>query len=307
MIFDNATEPKLVNKYWPGGRNGSILITSRDHTFGTRLVAKKGLELKPLDEASAIGMLLDQIPDDLKTPGDEGEAEVIARRMGFLPLGMQAVIGQTNEAGCSLRPYNEQWNSPRLVLADSSDTHVYRNFAPYKKAFADVLSETLHGLDNDTRRMTEIFSLLDPDNIQEDLFLADSIEGNLRHAGYIKNRVKCIGNLSKGLIGKNATHPDQHYRSFHMHRLLQACTQMKMIHEYRQAAVNAVTVLLCTRLSSAWELDWPKIHEQYAKYFPHVKKVHEFYTELADGDTVSKFDIPVAFIAMLRKGAWSVP
>ncbi|KAK2741130.1 hypothetical protein FQN57_005731 [Myotisia sp. PD_48] len=254
--------------------------------------------------AAAIKMFLSQIPDNLKTTEAEQEAEAIVKGMGCLPLGVQAVVGLINEAGCSLRSYNEQWNNPRLVSKDSTALHVYRNSAPYEKALADVLFETLHSLDDDTWRMAEIFSLLDPDNIQEDLFLADKVEGNLRDVGYITNCVKCIGKLSKGLIGENNTQPGQYYRSFHMHPLFQTCIQMKMIDEYRRAAVKAAAELLCTRIDDAWELDWPKIREQSAKYFSHVRKVHKFYVELADSNTVSNFDIPLSFIAMLRKGAW---
>ncbi|KAJ5414876.1 hypothetical protein N7509_000210 [Penicillium cosmopolitanum] len=305
LIFDNAADRQVITKYWPrGSAQGRILLTTRDPVFAGRDFAGAGLELREFDEDAAVGMLLSHLDEDLRRPNDEAEARVVVQHLGCLPLGIQACIGLMNGNRSPLRFYSEQWGHVRSVLEEASQNDVSTPYASYEKALDMTFLEALDGLDSNSREMIELFSLLDPDKIQEEIFSRETVKVRLGNPGYVKDRVKCIGKLLKGLIGRNEMMADDEFRSFNMHRVLKVCTQLHMSSSSSQESFKSATVALSEVISNGWELDWPKIRTQYTNYFPHVQSIHDFYNEIEAGADVDEFNVPLSFIELLRKGAW---
>ena len=60
MIFDNADilSPAALEGYFPPGRKGNILITSRNSNMKTLTLPDSSLEVTEMDEKDAIGLLL---------------------------------------------------------------------------------------------------------------------------------------------------------------------------------------------------------------------------------------------------------
>lgn len=308
LVFDNAEDATLINSFWPHSRNGAILITSRNPAFATSNVGGVGEFLPPLSEASAVQMVKAQVPK-LFTGGenDEKEALEVVKRVGCLPLGIQASIGLINEADCSLRDYNQQWTNPMAVLKDARKKHVFRNFAPYENV-GDELEEvwlgSLTSLDAHSRFMIEIFALLDPDNIQEEeLFKVAQGWQASKLVMVANNRVRCTGALlSRSLVGSNARSHRSDPRCVNVHRLLQACTQKHMDADSRQEAFNGAAIVLSSALTHLWESNWPKIRKEYKEIFPHVQSVHRFYRETTSAEEKIT-DTPLEFLQVMHKAA----
>ena len=302
LVFDNAEAQKLVSSNWPlRSRKGVILITTRDRSFATKFVAGHGRELPPLTESAAIEMLKLDVPGHLF---NEDEARKAVSKMGCLPLGIQALVGLVNDAGVHMSTFNEQWSSAHNVLSDTTDQHTYRNFAPYEKALADVWFEELlrfEKTDVDASQLVEIVALLDPDTIQEELFAVGCAQTQLQNAGFIRNRPKCLCTL-KRLMLPNTVIESSKYQAHHVHRLLQACIQLKMTGEARQRAFHRAALLIGNMILSRGEkgVTWTRRRREYKEYFPHAQAIHQFYIDHRSREDAS-LQIPVEFLTLMRK------
>jgi hypothetical protein len=255
-----------------------------------------------MDGEVALEMLKAQLPEEIEFVKDE--AMKIVKRVECLPLGIQASVGLINEARCSLEDFNLQWSAPRALLQEASAKHVYRHFAPYENGgLADVWTLALLKVDDESRQMIEVFSLLDPDNIQERIFVEGNHNRPMKTLTYLKNRVKCIKTLLKGLIQPNTAEKGTHLRNFHVHRLLQVCVQMIMSKEAHQAAFDSATTLVCGMISPLWETDWTKVHKEYKEYFTHIQTIRQYYIEMPQDENDFPLMIPVNFLELLRLGA----
>ncbi|KAK0702780.1 hypothetical protein B0H67DRAFT_687900 [Lasiosphaeris hirsuta] len=300
LVFDNAETKKLLSQNWPlRSKRGAILITTRDRAFSTAFVAGYGSELPPLPEASAVEMLKQNVPSHLF---DDDEARKAVTNLGCLPLGIQAIAGLMNDAGVHMTAFIEQWGSPHEILSDTTDEHTYRNFAPYEKALADVWFEELRQeTDSDASQLVETVSLLDLDTIQEELFVFGSSQSQLKNTGFIRNRPRCLRTLKRLMLPSTGVEGSK-YQTYHVHRLLQAYTQLKMTAETRQRASNYATVLVSNMILSRGEkgVNWPRRSREYKDYFPHVQTIHQFYKTVLEKDGAT-LQIPVDFLTLLRK------
>ena len=60
IVFDNADDPapEVVAKFIPPGNRGNILITSRNPSMGRIIAFENRIEIKEMEEADAISLLL---------------------------------------------------------------------------------------------------------------------------------------------------------------------------------------------------------------------------------------------------------
>jgi hypothetical protein len=89
--------------------------------------------------------------------------------------------------------------------------------APYSKSLIDVLATSLASLDDVTRSLFEVLSLLDAEKIPEDLFENEELKSQIP---FLKVRFKCIYELmTSSLIGNEGNPGVGEIRYFHMHEL----------------------------------------------------------------------------------------
>ncbi|KAF3286803.1 hypothetical protein TWF970_008642 [Orbilia oligospora] len=303
LIFDNAKSVKLITDYWPKEGVGAIIITSLSAEFASNNVAGAGKELKPLHDEEAIELLAKQLADRPITNYDRNEALRIAQRMENLPLGIQASVGLINGAQCSLHDFNRQWTSRTKVIKDSTEDHTTTRHAKYPRALRDAWLDTLNTLRPESKAMIDVMALLDPDNIQEEIFEERASLGSPSTMPFLGNKTKCFGDLkSQGLL----SHGDQSqsFRGFSIHRTLQDCIKLQMsenpIHGNRQTALGNASALISSLISSLWETDWIKIRKEYKNFLPHTETIRLFFHEIED---VPSMKVPISFLEMLRKAA----
>jgi hypothetical protein len=307
LIYDNAEDTKLITEYWPKGKQGTILVTSRYHTFATSLGAGYGQELNALEPAAAVKMILSQCPAEaissLSYEKSTFEALEIANRVGCLPLGIEASIGLIIEANCSLVDYNEDFKTAHAVLEEASPELSTRIFAPYPSALKDVYMDSLRNLIEDEQALLQVISLLDPDKIQEAMFKRSPSNSAIHQAGYMLRFRPCLKTLWRGRIAKNGTMEGNELPSFHVHRLLQACVHMEMDPARRQVAFESAICLISAVLGSKLDPSWPQIRLEFKEYFPHVQALHDFYRTYGISGP-GAIQAPVSFLNVTRKAAW---
>lgn len=278
-----------------------VLITTRDPSFARGGRTTYGDVLPPLSEASSLMMLSLNIPSRCY---DEAEARTVVRRMGHLPLGIRAVIGLINETNVHLSFANQQWSSPRSILLETDQDDVYHNLAPSEQALADVWFGELgrfEKIDADANELLETVALLDPDVIQEELFVLGSLGTKLENVGFVRNRVRCLRTLKRLMLSNTVTE-DSKYQSHNVHRLLQACIHMKMTTLTRQRALSYAATLVANMILSRGEkgVTWAKRTKEFQDFFPHAQSIHQFYIDNKNQDGKA-LEVPIEFLTLLRK------
>ncbi|KAF2685916.1 TPR-like protein, partial [Lentithecium fluviatile CBS 122367] len=307
LIFDNAVSPHLIIDWWPiMSKTGAILITARKQEFETTNVANGGLELQKLPIDAGIDMILEQIPAHAgKRDADARvEAQKIVERVSGLPLGIQAAIGLINQSGFTLKQYNRNYTDGRTFLKDTSKDHSHRNFAPYPRGLYETLTDTIQYIDDNSRMLLEIFSLLDPDHIQDHILEAAAKNKTLQGLDYIKRSDRCLKVLANGLIARNSDEGGQRLHSYHMHRLLQECVKINAKDQSFQETFEQAVLVVYTALgTSGFEAALKTAPQRFKEYLPHVQVLHDFYQTRSSDDPSSAPAATLHFIRLIRKSA----
>ena len=194
LVIDNADDPKMeVEKYFPGGERGHILVTTRRPALkGLGNVGGGFCELEKLEEMEAHDLLLKHAQE--KTPWDE-MAQSLARRitevLGYLPLALVCAGKAIAEGITTLADYipwfNDSWERVRLQgrrsgrVVDEASKNV---FAPYE-AMLQALAQEESESAQDAVEVLKILSLLHHENISMDMMVKaannpPAIENQLR-------------------------------------------------------------------------------------------------------------------------------
>ena len=180
LVIDNADEPDMeVEKYFPGGERGYILVTTRRPTL-KRLgnVGEGFCELGRLDEMEAHDLLLKAAQE--KTPWDE-RTQFLAKRiiefLGYLPLALMCAGKAIAEGITTLEEYipwfNDNWNRIRLQnkksgrVIDEAGKNVFTPYEVMLKALAQEKSETAQ----DAIELLKTLSLLHHENVSIDIMV----------------------------------------------------------------------------------------------------------------------------------------
>ena len=178
LVIDNADDPNLqIERYFPGGDRGHVLITTRRPAlkhFGN--VGQGFQQFDKLDEIEARDLLLKHAQEE--TPwGDVARSigRAIAEVLGYLPLalvyaGKAIAEGMTTLAECIVW-FDESWNKIRLASKMSGrdvDENSKNVFAPYDAMLRNLEEEHSESA-QDAIELLKLFSFMHNENISFDM------------------------------------------------------------------------------------------------------------------------------------------
>jgi tetratricopeptide (TPR) repeat protein len=108
-IFDNAADPELIQRWFPRGGAGHVLLTSR-HSRWAGLA--QSIPVGVLPEREAVALLVQLSGPDT----DPADALALAQDVGCLPLALVQAAFTTTSAGYGLARYRELFRQRRLEL-----------------------------------------------------------------------------------------------------------------------------------------------------------------------------------------------
>jgi hypothetical protein len=297
IILDNAKDDSLIKDWWPYGPEGAILITANDRIFATRNIAGDGEELSTFDEDTAVEFVLSEIPAQSRVGKFDAREEALAlvRRLSYLPLAISTAVGQINKLNCSIRQYNQSYSDHRAFWRDSSKDDVDRPSAPYSLGLKDVLESAVQ-YEGDAKTLSEVFSLLEGDNIQEELLDRAAESADFKEIGFVKNRLSCIQTLcdTPSFIAKNSHDPSR-YPGFHIHGLFQKYIRESMTDLSRERCFDLAVRIVCLPLDDEGT-GYPRI---FREFFYHAQSLIEYQKAFEP-----KFVVSVNFIELLRTSSW---
>ena len=117
MVFDNADvpPPEVVEKFIPSGNSGNILITSRNRSMGRIVSSENRIEIKEMEEADAIILLLkasclDPLPEHSEV------SKRIVNELCCIPLAIDQAGAYIEAGRCDIDQYLRHFSEHRNAL-----------------------------------------------------------------------------------------------------------------------------------------------------------------------------------------------
>lgn len=121
LVFDNADDINLIKEYWPNGRNGNVIITTRDYTAARRLSCHK-ISMNKLSIPKGIlflkSLITEEHPAWTELDRESGIAVGLVNEVGALPIAL-CHAASTLKTGQSIEELLVQYRDPeqnRLFL-----------------------------------------------------------------------------------------------------------------------------------------------------------------------------------------------
>lgn len=276
LVLDNADDLEDLQDFWPITPNGSILITSRDPLAKSYAHLSSGIDLQPFESQDAAA-LLNRLSGNIDTLATEKKAlGLLTRRLGGLPLAIVQFAAIIKRRDLTYEEILEMVNEEKafmdlqklkLKIVGESDID----------SLADIWA--VEDFPPQVIRLLELFSVLDPDGINESLLTEttkdlDTSKFQLENfpetkSSYYEARTelwKC------SLIVRN-----KQLQLLSLHRLTQDVVRARMSDKRLQETFRFALQLL----SQAWPEDW-MAHKTaewtlIERLTPHVTKLHTIY------------------------------
>ena len=117
IVFDNADAPppEVVEKFIPPGNRGNIFITSRNKSMGRIVSFENSIEIKEMEEADAISLLLkasclESSPEHLEV------SKKIVTELCCIPLAINHAGAYIEAGRCDIDQYLRQFSMHRQAL-----------------------------------------------------------------------------------------------------------------------------------------------------------------------------------------------
>lgn len=268
LIFDNANCLNEIEKYLPKSNVGSILITSRDNNW------------KMIGNVISVDVFTPQEALDFIRKrtliNDLSGAEVLSKRLGFLPLAMEQAAAYIVNNALSFLDYIELFEKYKLKLFDLESSKPLN----YTHTVTITSRLSINRINNESSaQLLKIISFLDADSIELGFFtnsekilpspLSECIQNELQTREIIWELKRY--SLIKEEDGKIS-----------IHRLLQEVMReeggMKKYYRYGfNIIMNSIFIdekLLCFRATK---------YDEFKMFYPHIlslcKSMDEYYYE----------------------------
>ncbi|EAS28261.3 uncharacterized protein CIMG_09465 [Coccidioides immitis RS] len=164
MIFDGADNLVSVSlsRYFPSCSWGHIIITSRDQA-AVGLVAPGGHSVEPLDEQTAVGLLLEKAAIGSPTVDNLKQATAVVRGLGYLPLAIDQAGAFIRRRQKSLKDYHRLFQDKQYEILN-----VAPGVSGYEKTVATLWELSFRQLEiahPKASNLLILFSFLEGNNI----------------------------------------------------------------------------------------------------------------------------------------------
>jgi hypothetical protein len=300
IIFDNADDPDILTDSSQILGTGSLLVTSR-HPLAKEIFSPStvGIALEPLSSEES-ALLLRNLTQNARGRRDASLSTHVAKRLGGLPLAITQMAGiirrqfmsyteflETYEDHTEHEQLHRQEMVPRRATARGSVASIW--------AFDDLKPEAKYVL--------EILTFLDPDCIQEQLFLEPF--GRLALLpGFPRTKYAFFAArgelMESSLIRRNDDTGD-----WWIHRVLQDAVRARVSRNLEDLFSRFGTAVLT--VLAVWPVATPdRLHaiqnwQRCKEIYPHVLFLRDIYSKHSSlqqpGDMID-------FATLLNKAAW---
>ena len=257
LVFDNAEAPDELQRYFPTGGAGKILVTSRDMDWAR---VTRVLEVDVFERPESVDFLRNRNPDLTDVDADR-----LAEALGDLPVAVEQAAAWRAATGMPVDEYLELLESKRIELLEASPSPDYRkSVAAAWQVSLDKLSDINRG----ALQLLQVCSFLAPEPINRALFagspsapITPELDALLSDTFKLSRAIRDVQRYALARI-------DHRTNTLQIHRLIQAVL-IASLDEQEQAKLRhgAHTLLANSNPNNPGSrADWPR----YQALLPHV-------------------------------------
>ncbi len=257
LVFDNAESPEAVQRFFPTGGPGNILITSRNPQWAS---IASPLEVDVFLREESRHLLRLRGPEI----SDE-DSDRIAEELGDLPLAIEQAGAWLAETGMAVDEYLRLLKEKRVDLLRG--TVPLDNSQPVIAAW-NISMDQLETKNLAAYKLLQICSFYAPEAISRALFarmprgsIAPELDAAFEDPIRLAQVIREIGRYSLARF-------NHRNRSLQIHRLVQAALQYRMTEEDRAVIRRAAHLLLAA--SDPHDPNDVAHWERYSSLYPHV-------------------------------------
>ena len=246
LIFDNADDLALAEEFLPAGRNGTLLVTTRNQSAGT---LAESLDIQTMEREEGILLVLrrakllglDKGLTEAK-PEERALAQKIVEAMDSLPLALDQAAAYIEETGCSPADFLDRYRRQRAeILRRRGGTG---NEHPLPVATTWALSFTqVEQMNPAAADLLRVCAFLAPDAIPEEMIAAGAEELGPELAPLAEDSSR-LDEIIAALNRFSLLRRDREKHMLSLHRLVQDAQLMQMEEgahkQWAERAVRAV-------------------------------------------------------------------
>jgi tetratricopeptide (TPR) repeat protein len=253
LVFDNAADPRAVEPFVPKGREGHVLITSRNPDWGAQANPVEVDVFQPEESVAHLRRRSKAIT--------AGQAERVGRALGDLPIAVAAAGALLAESGADVQDFLDQVEArdpERRSSAESSWDATW-----------DLSLDRLLERSTGAYRLLEICSTLGPE-IALDLVYSDQLAAALVPFDALVSDRMMRAALVQQINRLALLKLDQHAKQIHIHRLVQAAVRRRMSPQKIEATRHEAHLVLA-RCRPTGEPDDPETWPRFRMLWPHLE------------------------------------
>ena len=257
LVFDNAEAPDDVQRYFPTGGVGKILVTSRDLDWSR---TTEVLEVDVFTRDESISFLRNR-----NAQLSVRDADRLASALGDLPLAVEHAAAWQLATGMPPDEYLQLLENNRIELLDAAPSPDYRRtVAVAWKVSLDRLREVNLG----ALQLLQICSFFAPEPISRNILAGSAIAPITPALDAILSDTFRLSRAIRDIQRYALARIDHRTNTLQIHRLIQAVL-VASLNEDEQATMRhgAHTVLANNNPNNpGYRTDWPR----YQSLYPHV-------------------------------------
>ncbi len=172
MIFDNVDQSSILDDYFPKHGQGNVLITSKDPRIRGAYVHRAMVTLPPLSVTEAVCLFRKMMKFQDHQGSDQLMTEIV-RKLHCFPLAILHMAGIIRSQRLSLPGFLKLYDedcSRQEFYSDDSGLEA-ESIHGYSKRLTSLWSHDT--LEKGPFSILSVIAFLDPETIQEDIFLTD--------------------------------------------------------------------------------------------------------------------------------------
>lgn len=257
LVFDNADSPEEVQKYFPTGGAGKILVTSRDLQWSR---VTQAIEVDVFTREESRTFLRNRNPELTLEDADR-----LADALGDLPLAIEQAAAWRAATGMPVDEYLSLLDGKRLELLDAAPSPDYKLSVA---AAWNVSLDRLKQVNPAALQLLQICSFFAPEPISRDLFagsrtapITPELDATLSDNFRLSRAIRDIQRYALARI-------DHRHNTLQIHRLVQAVLAGGMDDEQSKVMRRGAHTLLAN--GNPNNPSRPATWDRYQALRPHV-------------------------------------
>ncbi|MEV0034724.1 FxSxx-COOH system tetratricopeptide repeat protein [Streptomyces sp. NPDC050804] len=260
LVFDNADDPEQIQRFFPPGGPGHVLVTSRNQSwsqYGDALPVDVFLREESVEHLQR------------RAPGLSTEdADKVATAVGDLPLAVEQAAAWIAETATPVAEYLDQ-------LAQQAPSVLALNQpAGYPEPVAatwNISIERLKDRSPAAVRLLQLCAFFAPEPISANLLYSKEMIEALKPYDVSLQETLVLGRVIREIGRFALAKVDQVGNSIQVHRLVQAIIRAQLSEEEQRDARDAVhRILAGARPDGDEPIDNPATWERFATIWPHL-------------------------------------